>query len=244
MNFAEMGTKTQVKEDYTIEIAEGEYLAICVPVLYGSPASRFDHPNIASTHREILEFKHYARNGRKWWTSKPGISYLFIVHKSKIILNEEKSGYSYVYVTIGGQEYCLSVSGGTNGNGWTDFVYQGSGTFVLKSAKNLKGIAEAATLDSGMKISQRIMSETEQKKYQEMCAYHDTKGKINIGSKIVLKSNFFVIGKQGKTLLVIQKPKGKRHYICDAYPSNVRVYKKHIDWIETAKKNNLELISI
>ena len=244
MNLEEMGAKTQVKDDYSINIAEGEYLAINVPILYGSPASRFDHPNIASTQRMVLEFKHYARNGRKWWTSKPGVSYLFIVHKSKIILNEEKSGYSYVHVTINGQDYFLSVTGGTSGNGWTDYVSQGSHTFVLKSAKSLKGIAEAATLDSGMKIPQRAMSEEEREDYQRMCAYYDTKGKINIGSKIILKSNLFVAGKQGEVLFVTDKPKGKRHYICGSYPSNVRVYKKHIDWVETAKKNNLELISI
>jgi len=244
MNFAEMGTTTKVKENYSINIAEGKNLAIIVPVLYGSPASKFDHPNIAKTNREVLEFKHRAKNGRKWWTSQPGVSFLFVVPKSEIILNEEKSEYSYVYVTINGQEYCLSVSGGTSGNGWEDYIHQGCNTFVNKSVKKMKAIAEVSTLDFNIDFSHKMMDEWQRKNYQEMCAYHDTKGKIDIGSKIVLKSRFFVIGKQGKTLLVINKPKRKRHYICDVYPSNIKVYKKHIDWTETAKKNNIPLISI
>ena len=244
MNFAEMGTIFKVKEDYTIELPEGDYLAITVPVEYGTSAAKFDHVNIKATQRQVLEFKHYRRGGSKFWTSKPGMSYLFIVPKEKIEFNEEKSGHSYVYVTIRGQEYCLSCSGGTSGNGWTDWISQGCSTFVHKTAKKLHAIADAADYDGLVELgSARIPDEYEQRHYRRLCAYHDTRSKLKEGDKIFLEGCWYEDSQGPFTIL--NRPSRKRYFRCDTGSYNhsyVKIKYSQIDWIKTAEANDVALV--
>ena len=102
ITLAEIDTSYKVNDKYNIRIGAEKHLIICVPVPYGSSAAKFDHPNIASVRRQVLEFKHYSRSRGKFWTRKPGLEYFFIVPKSEIYLDETKSGSSYVYIEIGG----------------------------------------------------------------------------------------------------------------------------------------------
>ena len=51
---------------------------------------------------------------------KAGIDLYFMVPLENIELIPEK-GYSYIRVAIGGSKFILNVSGGTSGDGWTDF---------------------------------------------------------------------------------------------------------------------------
>ena len=244
MNFAEMGTEYKVNDKYSIQIAKGDYLAIEVPVLYGSSAAKFDHVNIKATNRKVLEFKHYRSGGSKFWTAKPGLSYVFLLPKEKIELNEEKSGYSYVHVVIGGQDYCLSVSGGTSGNGWTDWIPQGSSTFVHHSAKKLQAIADAADYDGDIFLSScvRVPDEHEQKYYRRLCAYHDTRNKLQKGDKLFLEGCDYE-GSKGP-FDIIERPKRKRYFKCvsNSYHSWVKVKYSQIDWVKTAEINDVALV--
>jgi len=241
INLCEIENNMYTNEEgtYEIKFPEGPYLMIKVPVEYGSPASRFDHPNIAQTHKEILSFKYYSRSRGKWWVEKPGISYTFIVPKSKIMLNTEKSGYSYVHLQINGQKYVLSVSGGTDGNLWTDYVIQGSSTGVTKSAKHLKPIAEVATLDivPGITIAHKIMDEHTLKQYNAACNFYDARGKIKEGDKIFLKGGWRYMGTAGP-FEVVQRPKRKRYFVCYTGPtSTIKIKYSQIDWTKTAEAN-------
>lgn len=242
MNFAEIGEEIQVKDDYKIEIAAGNHLIISVPVIYGSTAAKFDHPNIASTERKIIELKHYRRNGSKFWTAMPGLSYSFIIPKEKIELNAEKSGLSYVYVKINGQEFCLSVSGGGDSREWTDWISQGCSTCVYRSAKPLKAIAEAAVLGADVDISHRIMDEDEQGRYRELCAFHDTRNKIEKGDKIFLGWGLKFEGKTGP-FLVDNRPERKRYFHCEnGMYARVKIKYTQIDWTKTADAKGISLV--
>ncbi|MHA2022795.1 MAG: hypothetical protein ACTSWQ_03950, partial [Candidatus Thorarchaeota archaeon] len=91
-------------------------------------------------------------------------------------------------------------------------------------------------------VSHKMMSESEQKDYQSLCAYHDTRSKINQGSKVVLGESYSINNSKGP-FDVIRRPARKRHFICvDQYENRFKISYKHIDWIETAKKNDVSLV--
>ena len=239
---AEIGTEYQVNDNYRILFPEEDHLIIRIAAEYRTAAWRFDHPHIASKRNMVLEYKHYSRSRGKFWTARPGVEYLFIVPKTEIYLNEEKSGGSYVYVEIDGHEVVLSVSGGTGGNGWTDIVHQGASSLVQKNQKLLKVIAEVATLNVHVSFAHRMPSEDEQNRFRELCAFHDTRKKIGGGCKIVLDKSYSVDGTQGP-FMVTDRPARKRHFICLAGEyAYVKVMYKQIDWVETAKLNGVALV--
>jgi len=246
---AEAGAKFSItneagEEDYHIELPEGNSLLIVVGTEYGSPASKFDSDRILKTNRTIHEFKHYA-NGRKWWTQKPGIDFWFAIPKDKIFMVEEK-GYSYVPVEIGGERYHLNVSGGTY-NGWTDVVNHGCSIGITKSKKKMDALAKNAEHPSCVEMidpSSKLMSEMEQKEYRELCAYHDTRSKLQVGDKIVLNSHYNVEGSRGPFDIVSKAPR-KRSFICAStsfYGPNFKASYKHIDWTKTAEVNAVALV--
>jgi len=246
---AEAGAKFSIaneigEEDYHVELPEGDYLLVSAGLEYGSSAAKFDSDKILRVQRRVHEFKHYA-NGRKWWTQKPGIDILMAIPKSKILMLPEK-GYSYVPIEIGGIRLALNVSGGTGvGKGWTDIVHQGSSIGVFRAKKNLKILAEYAVIPEDIDLGPvQVMTEGEQKEYRELCAYHDTRSKIKVGDKVVLKSHYSIEGSQGP-FSIIGKQSRKRSFICvsdSIYSSNFKVTYKHIDWTKTAEVNAVALV--
>ena len=115
------GEKFQVEAGYEVELPPGDHLIVVAGAHMGEPAYDFDGPNLAAKKSEIFEFKHYRRSGSKFWTSRAGISFYFVLPKSQIELVAEK-GYSYVPVLIQGRKCHLNVSGGGGSGGWTDYV--------------------------------------------------------------------------------------------------------------------------
>lgn len=97
----------------------------------------------------IMEFKHYRSSGGKFWTSAPGVDFLFCIPKSKIKLLPIQ-GHSYVHVEINGVEVVLNVCGGTTydketgKSGWQDWVRDEAHTLVNMPLKKIKAIAEVA----------------------------------------------------------------------------------------------------
>ena len=89
------GERFQVEEGYQVELPPGDHLIVVAGAHLGKPAYDFDHPNIAAKKSELFEFKHYRKGGSKFWTSKAGISFYFVIPKAQIELLPEK-GYSYV----------------------------------------------------------------------------------------------------------------------------------------------------
>jgi hypothetical protein len=125
---------------FTVVTDPGDSILLIAGCDAGSAASRLEHPGIAGKRREVYEFKHYAR-GRKWWTSRPGLSLMFLVPKASITLIEEAT-YSYVGVMIGGHRYTFDVSGGTQGDGWADRVRSTVHISVGHPVRDLRNLAE------------------------------------------------------------------------------------------------------
>ena len=93
------GDTFQVEADYQVKLPPGDHLIVIVGAHLGEPGYDFDHPNVAVKKSELFEFKHYHRTRGKFWTSKPGINFYFVLPKAQIELLSEK-GYSYVPVVI------------------------------------------------------------------------------------------------------------------------------------------------
>jgi hypothetical protein len=224
------------KVKYQIRIPEGDYLFLTISAFYGSPAFNFNHKNILHSENKIMEFKTYLSNGGKRWTQKAGKDFLFAIKKDKIYMVEEE-GYSYVKVIINGEKYSLNVNGGTNGSCWVDFVSQGSHVGVTKKKSNIQKLAESAFIPEDFKpIEHKEMDEDKQKRFNELCAYIDTMGKLKVGSKILLKQGYHVNGSRG-SFEVIKKPARSKSVVCSAFSSPCRVTYSKIDWIETAAIN-------
>jgi hypothetical protein len=235
-------TNEEGQVDYTIEIPEGDFLLVSMGAERGNSAAKFDHHNILRTQKQILSFRAYWPNGHKRWYEKPGVDFLMAFPKDKIYMVHER-GYSYPRIEINGVKLCLNVSGGTSKDGWKDYVYQGSSIGVFRSKRKMEKIAEASFVPEDLDLGPvRVMDEREYKSYMEMCAYHDTKGKLKIGDKIVLGYGYNIEGSKGP-FEIVNKPKRKRHFICSFYPTNFRAYYKHINWEETAKVNGIALAS-
>jgi len=233
-------TNEKGEVDYRVEMPEGDYLFVSASAEYSTTAVKFDHSNILKTKKEILSFRAYWPNGSKRWYEKPGTSFIMAIPKENIYMVEER-GYSYVPVEIGGVRYTLNVSGGTH-KGWTDYISQGSSIGVFKSKRKLEKLAESTVVPEDVDLGPvRIMSEGEIASYNSLCAYHDTKGKLKEGDKIVLSSGYQVNGSKGP-FLIIRRPSRKRHFICSGY-DNFKAYYKHIDWTKTAEVNGVALAS-
>lgn len=142
---SECGTEYMVdaKENYKVVIEAGEYLVIEAGSIVGKPASKFQHPNITLTENRLYNFRTYYRSGHKKWYSKAGVSHYFVVPRSAVTLLPEK-GMSYVPALINGVKVQFNVSGGGNGNGWTDCLNIRTQISVNHKVADLKKIAEVA----------------------------------------------------------------------------------------------------
>jgi len=242
MKLSEIETEHHLKEDYTILLPRGDNLLLYAPVEYGGSAARFNHPNIIAIQRRILEYKHYRSNGSKFWTSKAGIYFYFLIPKSKIELTEVEGSYSYIHINIGGEDFTLSISGWTNGKMWTDIVGQGSSLCVIKSKRKLRILADNAIIEP-IDLNIREMDENEGQRYTALCAYHDAKKKLDIGDRILLDGCSYN-GCKGP-FTISDRRKNKQHFLCSTGETyhTLKVLYQHINWTETAKLNGVDLIS-
>lgn len=235
-----VGLKYDLEEGYSVELPEGKYLVVCAGVEYGSTASKFEHENILQVRKSVHNFRAYWPSGYKRWRSKPGIDFFFAIPKERITVIPEK-GYSYVPIEIGGERFNLNVSGGGNGVLWTDYVSQGSSIGIFTSKKKLKVVADNAIIPTDYSVgSVKVMDEHEQEHYNRLCAYYDTKNKLQVGDKIVMLAGYTFRGSKGP-FPITHRPKRKQRFICyhNEY-SSVRIKYSEVDWLETARVNGIE----
>lgn len=133
-------------EQYQVGIEPGEFLVVRAGATADKVMARFEHPNVAASARVIHEFKHYRRNGGKFWTARAGVDFYFVIPRSAITMLPEK-GYSYVPAMINGVKVKFNVSGGTS-NGWTDWLHTSTTISVNHGIRDLKKIAEVAVRNS------------------------------------------------------------------------------------------------
>ena len=144
------------EDQYAVQIDEGPYQLIVMGFASNKPAAKFEHPNILGTAKKVHEFKHYRKDGGKFWTSKAGVNHYLVIPRDKITMLPEK-GYSYVPAEINGVKVTFNVSGGTNGKGWTDYLRTEAHISVnhkLSDLKKLLAVAVRVSPFESMEIPQ------------------------------------------------------------------------------------------
>lgn len=130
------------KDRYQVEIEPGEYLLVEVGSLAGTAASKFSHPNIATTAKRVYEFRTYYASGHKRWHSRAGVSHWLVIPRTAVTLLPEK-GYSYVKAEINGVKVQFNVSGGTQ-DGWTDWLRTRTQVSVNHKLADIRKLCEVA----------------------------------------------------------------------------------------------------
>jgi hypothetical protein len=228
--------------DYAVELPPEDYLIVVAGTRFNSPAARFQHPNVAAKQNTVHEFKHYRKNGSKFWTEQAGVDFFFIVPKSQIYLVKEK-GFSYVPVIINGEKFSLNVSAVGSSN-WTDFVRQYAHLGCGCKRKTLKKLAEVAITPQNVKI--REQSHFNKSLFVELATKQLHLPNLNQGHKIVLDGASINQSKgpfEIKSREIDRKGRKLRTWIvlCPGFPSRYQVPAKFIDWTETAKANGFPL---
>ena len=170
---SECGTKLVVDdtegERYQVEIDPGDFLVVRAGATTDHAGAKFTHPNIAASVRTIHEFKHYRKNGSKFWTARAGVDHYFVIPRNEVKMLPEK-GYSYVPAEINGVKVHFNVSGGT-ANGWTDWLHAHASISVNHRVRDLKRLAEAAVRDSPMEpITVKPLEPDQETKWRRLAA--------------------------------------------------------------------------
>jgi hypothetical protein len=143
---SDCGETLTVEKDYLIKVPPCQNIIIEMGADVTKAAHKFSHPNIVTSIKRIYEFKHYRKNGSKFWTSKAGVSHYIIVPKNQIQICLEK-GYSYVKAEINGVIVHFNVCGGTSDTGWADYLSPSMSISVNHKIRDMKKIAEVAIKD-------------------------------------------------------------------------------------------------
>ena len=240
------GERFRIEDGYQVELPPGDHLIVIAGAQFGEPAYDFDHPNVAAKKSEPFDFKHYRKSGSKFWTSKPGISFYFVIPKAQIELLPEK-GYSFVPVLIRGRKCHLNVSGGTGNGGWTDYVrrvaHVGCG-WTIAALRLLATIAltpeECHT--QGIALEIESLRDYQLAGFVESAAAITMRTRLKAGSQVVLRSGWNYLGSQGP-FAVESRPHRKRYFLCKAGSSPIRIQYAAIDWAKTAEINGVAVPS-
>ena len=246
---------------YCVDVEPGPFLVIRVLFVLDNARAQFDHKNLLARFHEVLEFKHYHPKRGKYWTNKPGAVLFFAVPKDKIELVYEKT-YSYPLVRIGGKDIRLSTSGcSTSEGGWVDMIRVQVGTLVDMPMSSLKAIADNAmsigeakaygiTLKPHKWSFEKTEEDAEARRKGEnecikkMMAQKIVSPKIDMGWRVVLSGDYKIHGSHGPFIVHCARSKKKRRFTVGSTQCYTTVYYKHIDWVQTAKLNSVELPSL
>lgn len=151
---------TNPKDPYTIKIACKEFLILQMGGGIHKAISKFTHPNIIHSRKEVYELKHYRQGGSKFWTSQAGVSHYLIIPTDKVYILPEK-GYSWIPAEINGVKVHFNVSGGGGSGGWTDYLGGFTSTSINHKVADIKKIAEVAVKDET--ILQELLKRLDEK---------------------------------------------------------------------------------
>ena len=179
------------KDKYCLDIEPGEYLIITAGFDCNKPGAKFTHPNIAASRKTLHEYKHYRKNGSKFWTSHAGMDHVLIIPRSSITLLPIK-GYSFIKAEINGVKVSFNVSGG-GGEGWTDYLYNAVHIACNHKLGDFKKLCEVAVRNSPYEpIEWKEETEEDQKRMEERWNY------ISANSNPVLKKQIAKLVDEGK----------------------------------------------
>jgi hypothetical protein len=236
------GERFQVDEGYEVHLPPGDHLIVVAGAFLGETGYNFDHPNIAAKKSELFEFKHYRKGGSKFWTSRAGISFYFVIPKAQIEMLPEK-GYSYVPVLIHGRKCRLNVSGGTSNGGWTDYVRQEAHVGCGWRIAALKVLAAVALSPQechtqGITLGIQGLEDHQDERLAKIIAAVTMRSSLTPGSQVLLNDGWSYDGSQGP-LEIQSQPLRKRYFICSRGTSRVRIQYAAIDWGKTADINGV-----
>jgi len=257
------------KEKYDIEIEAGDYLVVVMGFGVDKAASRFKHPNISASYKKVHEFKHYRKNGGKFWTSKAGIDHVFVIPRDKITIIPEM-GYSYIKAEINGVKVVFSVSGGSCRGGWADYLNNTTHTCINHKLEDVKKIAEVSVRDSRYvdRVIVNDVNGVDENRWNELAAKFDNKKKKEvkeikekIAKMVEDKKQPYIVMNKGFTIdkaMAInvnrkwQKVKTDREGVWDmvwtgmpkSFTVTVNNYRykvkvSQIDWDKTAQENKI-----
>jgi hypothetical protein len=261
---SECGTKVtlDVKDQYNIEIEPSDYLVIIMGFTANKAGAKFTHPSIARTRKTVHEFKHYRKNGSKFWTSRAGVDHVFVVPRNQIKLLPEK-GYSYIRAEINGVKVSFNVSGG-GGGGWTDFLTTFTSTSVNHKLSDVKKIAEVAVRNSPFEpLEAKPLDANDEERWNQLQAKSTPKIKEIIAKMIEAgkKPMIYLLGRYNyekgegvqvdrryrKIPLATDKDGNLRRWRLESTGAprriiidvgyRVRAKINQIDWYKTAKEN-------
>lgn len=229
-----------LNEKYRVRFTPGKYLILSIGGRVPNAASKFQHPNIVFKVPEVMEFKHYSRTGRKWWTSHPGIVYGLTIPKTKVELIRKK-GYSYVPVRINGVDIFLNVTGGGGGDTgmWTDCVGHLARTGVDMPVSKIKKLAEVSVPASEVQGLPGYNVDFTFYRKPFIWEYFRKVEGVKVGQKFMLAEGWSVNGSQGPFERIETKAKRKIVFLANGLLYNTSY--DSIDWTATAELNNFKL---
>ena len=240
------GDTLRVEEGYEVKLPPGNHLIVVAGAHLGEPGYNFDHPNVAAKKSEVAEFKHCRGNGSKFWTSKAGIRFYFVLPKAQVELLPEK-GYSYVPVLIQGRKCHLNVCGGTTSAGWRDCVDRVAHIGCGWPVKGLQSLAEIAASPTecraqGITLEIKPLDDSDQQGFIQAAAAVTMRNRLGPGSQVLSRDGYSCQGSQGP-FTVESRPRRQRHFICAVVMGRARVHYAAIDWIKTAEINGVTVPS-
>ena len=205
---------------------------------YGKRAKIFEHPNLIATRWTLNEYKYDMVYGTKW-TQRAGHEYLMAVPLTAMEYDiPEKPGYSYIEVNINGAPVMLSVSGGSCGDGWSD--YSGPVVYICRlSHCNLKKIADIALDPAKFKVELPEPRDADSIRY--CLAEVEARKALAPGMKVVLGWGLSFENNDKGARAIRSVNRRRRSVIVDGAWSGVKVKYSQIDWLKTARENNIEL---
>lgn len=137
-----------VSEDYSIRV-DGTQDPFVVLIFGGTEAHasfNFKHPKVLNTWASNFPFKHYRRNGTKFWTNQAGRQFAMVFRRTDVKVIPGQL-YSYVHCTINGEKITMNTSGRTNNKKWEDWVFANTSVCLNLTVAKMKKIAELAVSD-------------------------------------------------------------------------------------------------
>lgn len=239
------GTEAIIGQQKEIIVIPDKYKVIIDPthpyILFELPYS-LDHncwqlqpPNLLGRHISLLEFKHYRKNGSKFWSKRPGVNLFFAVDKQKIRIMP-KEGLSYPELKVGAIPFSTSVSGG-GGPIWTDYLSTQVSCMTNLPKRILMDIANAALTTSeasNLGIQLPKLENTSAPEIDDALARQAQLHGLVKGQKIMLKPGFTV---RGDNTLYFESRSSSQKLLCTHQGSPVAVSLPRVDWVQTATQN-------
>jgi hypothetical protein len=224
--------------NYHVTLEDKPFLLLRFPFTLDHAGVRFMHPNLLARFTDTQEYKHYRKNGSKFWSARPGVDLLIAVEKRLIRLVKEDGG-TYPKLRIGNAEITTSVGGG-GGSIWTDFISTNVTVCTNVKLAALQEIARLAmtpeqALKAGVTVEPPASNGSQF--LANSLARMDSAKRLVAGSKIVLHDQYSVQNSQ--ELDFVKWVNGQRMICITKNGTQAWVSLCRVDWVKTSAANNI-----